>query len=278
MEYEDRIAAFIDILGFAQLLNKTKIRNSQDEVIDNTEFISHLYRVFGRIRDLMGVDESLEGVAESRRVTQFSDSIVISFKLSDEPIEFKYMLGELLHLTTELLKSGILIRGGISYGSLIHTDKVLFGTAMVHAYMVESKAAIGPRIILPKSLYDKDSEFRLLLEYDDKTELELNNLLTRDEDDFYYLDYFDKCQRSELRIFAADEEYIKHLKMLRQLIVNGLKTNDPGIYSRYGWMKTKWNRTITKYKGSVAKKTLKNEGRESLIKYFELEKPIKTAM
>jgi len=90
----------------------------------------------------MGVDEQVEGVAESRQVTQFSDSIVISFEISDEPLEFKYLLGELLHLTYELLKSEILIRGGISYGSLIHTDKVLFqsGVSMVNAAMTTQAA------------------------------------------------------------------------------------------------------------------------------------------
>ena len=278
MKYEDRVVAFIDILAFAHLLNKTKIDNDQNNLADNEEFISQLYHAFERIRELIGVDEQVEGVAESRQVTQFSDSIVISFDLRDEPIEFKYMLGELLHLTTELLKSGILIRGGISYGSLIHTDKILFGPAMVHAYMVESQAAISPRIILPKSLYDKDSEFRSLLDYEDKTGMDLNDLLTRDEDDFFYLDYFDNCHKPVLKIFANDEEYIEHMRLLKKVIINGLKTTDPGIYSKYGWMKTKWNRAIKDNKGSEKQVDLIAEGRKNLSAYFMNEELIETAM
>jgi hypothetical protein len=278
MKYEDRVVAFIDILGFASLLEKTKIKDKQNRVLDNEEYISSLYNAFSRIRELMGVDEQIEGIAESRQVTQFSDAIVISFDKRDEPSEFRYMLGELLHLSTELLKSDILIRGGVSFGSMIHTEKALFGPAMVSAHLLESKAAKSPRIILPRSLYDKDSEFQALFEYVDKTGIRLDDLLSRDEDDFYYLDYFDKCSKPELRIFANDKEYTEHLKRLRRVISTGLKISDPGIYSKYGWMKTKWNRTIKKYQGKAKQKRLLRERRELLAEYYLSEKTIETAM
>ena len=276
--YDDRVVAFIDILGFEHILNATKIKTDQNQLIDDQDLIKDLYDVFMRIRDLMGVDEQVEGVAESRQVTQFSDSIVISFEISDEPLEFKYLLGELLHLTYELLKSEILIRGGISYGSLIHTDKVLFGTALVHAYMVESKAAVSPRIILPKSLFDKNNEYRKLLEYADKSGREISNFLNKDEDDFYYIDYFDKCQKPELGIFVSDNDYIDHLKRLKVLIINGLRTNKQGLYSKYGWMKTKWNRTILKYKTIDECNILLADRRNDLAEYFSSELLIETSM
>jgi hypothetical protein len=161
---------------------------------------------------------------------------------------------------------------------MIHTEKVLFGTALVHAYMVESKAAVSPRIILPKSLYDKDNEYRKLLEYDDKSGREVSDFLNKDEDDFYYIDYFDKCQKPELGIFITDNEYIDHLKRLKVLIINGLRTNEPGLYSKYGWMKTKWNRTIIKYKDIKEQNVILADRRKDLAEYFSSEKIIETSM
>jgi hypothetical protein len=91
MNYENRIVTFIDILVFASIIKNT---------VDDEPFITELYRVFERIRFLMGVSEPSDDVAESRRVSQFSDSIFISFNFEDETKEFKY----LSHFTLQILK------------------------------------------------------------------------------------------------------------------------------------------------------------------------------
>jgi len=274
-KYEKRVVAFVDILGFANILNKTQTKTKAGKPKDNEPYIQKLYSAFLRIADLMGVEEQPDDAAQSRMVTQFSDSIVISFKVEESADEFRYLLEELLFLHIDLLRQGILIRGGISYGQLVHTEKVLFGPAMVHAYRVESLAANSPRIILPKSLTDLTAEQSEMIK---KQTLKLEDLLTLDEDDFYYLDYFDKCQKPELGLFVNDEEYITHLENMKQIIFAGLKTTDPGIYSKYGWMKTKWNKTIVKYNSANGLKLLKAENRKELFKYFKDVKPIKTSM
>lgn len=46
------------------------------------------------------------------------------------------------------IQYGILFRGGITYGKVVHTDKMLFGPAMNKAYSLESKTAVYPRIII----------------------------------------------------------------------------------------------------------------------------------
>jgi hypothetical protein len=270
--YDKRIVAFIDILGFSNLLDKTRTKDNNGKEADNAEEIKKLSVAFNRIRELMGVDEPNDDVPESRMVTQFSDSIVISFDPKQEPREFKYLLGELLYLHIELAKSDILIRGGIYYGPLIHTDKILFGPALVNAYNMERKAANSPRIILPQSLYKKDSRFQELFTHEPANRL--NDLLSLDEDDFYYLDYFDKCQNPELLVFTSDMEYIGHMRQLKTIIVEGLKNKQPGIYSKYGWMKTKWNRTIKKYKTKQHMESIKKNKRNELADYFERENEI----
>lgn len=266
MNYENRIVAFIDILAFASIIKNTS---------DNESFITKLYQVFERIRFLMGVSEPSDDVAESRRVSQFSDSIFISFNPEDETKEFKYLLGELLHLHVELAQHDILIRGGIAYGPMIHTNEIIFGPALIQAYRIESNAANSPRIILPQSLYKIDSEFNELV--GDKSN-ELDNLISLDEDDFYYLDYFDKCQKVESGIFTSDKEYIEHMERMRKIITKGLENKEPGVYSKYGWMKSKWNNTIKKYTTAKELEKMKTNGTTALYEYFVDVKPIVTSM
>jgi len=248
--YENRVIAFVDILGFQSILNNTQVIDEKGECVDNEEYIFLLYKTFERISDLMSVNELPDNAAPSRQVTQFSDSIVISFKIEESAKELRYLLEELLFLHIDLLRKGILMRGGISYGPLIHTNNVLFGPAMVQAYKVESLAANGPRIILPKSLTSLNENLSENLKQQTQN---LNELISLDEDDFFYLDYFDKCQNPELNLFVDDSEYIEHLANMRKVIVGGLKNSQPNIYNKYGWMKTKWNRTIKKYQESEAR-------------------------
>jgi hypothetical protein len=270
MKYENRIVAFIDILGFANI-----IENTLNKV--NHEKITELFDVFKRIRYLMGVDEPSDDIPVSRKVSQFSDSIFISFLPDDEPKEFGYLLGELLYLHVDLAKHKILIRGGIAFGPMVHTDEIIFGPALVHAFKLESMAASSPRIILPQSLYQVDSEFKnLVVKPWDKNKL--FGLLSLDEDDFYYLDYFDKCQKPELGVFVEDKEYIQHLESMRDLIIEGLKTTNPGIYSKYGWMKSKWNKTVQKYHSAKELEKLEQESKFELLDYFKNAQPIQASM
>ncbi len=277
MNYEHRIVAFIDILAFASLLKNTLRQSGTGNSSDNEEAIEELYKVFKRIRYLMGVDEPIDDIAESRKVSQFSDSVFISFIPEEGPKEFQYLLGELLYLHVELARHNILIRGGVAYGPMIHTNEIIFGPALVQAYRLESSAAISPRIILPKSLYKSDSEFNKLIT-DRVSTTKLEDLLSLDEDDYYYLDYFDKCQLRNLGIFTNDNDYINHLDSLKEVITEGLKNTEPGIYSKYGWMKTKWNRTIRKYKSPDKLELLEQEGQRELHNYFLKAQLIETAM
>src|SRR5690606_28453000 len=83
----------------------------------------------------------------------FSDCLVISFKTSEES-EIFFTLQEIKWMIMRLVFQGILVRGAITYGKLIHTDKVLFGPALAEAYILESKAALYPRVILHKDIID----------------------------------------------------------------------------------------------------------------------------
>jgi hypothetical protein len=50
--------------------------------------------------------------------------------------------------------SGLLIRGAITIGDIVHDDSIVFGPALNRAYELESQQAIYPRIILDPDVGD----------------------------------------------------------------------------------------------------------------------------
>jgi len=71
LSYENRVIAFVDILGFQSILNNTQVIDEKGERVDNKEYIFLLYKTFERISDLMSVNELPDNAAPSRQGTQF---------------------------------------------------------------------------------------------------------------------------------------------------------------------------------------------------------------
>ncbi|MEM7087148.1 MAG: hypothetical protein AAF489_13255 [Bacteroidota bacterium] len=129
INYQNRIIAFVDVLGFKNLVfsNSNKKLNQYFNVIIN--------------------DFKVDAKKYSLKYLLISDAIVVSVKNTEE--SFKAIVSILSKLQTKLLLHGILIRGGISFGDLYinRTQNIVVGAGMINAYQLESKA-IYPRIII----------------------------------------------------------------------------------------------------------------------------------
>lgn len=229
--YENRIVLFLDILGFKKIIEETEDKNEED--VNKTLFLIDTIK---EMKEVVNVNSS----STSKNVTQFSDSIVVSFAENDVT-EIKNFFYDLQRLVAKLLARGILCRGAISYGKLYHKNDLVFGPALVDAYETESQAALYPRIILDQSLLDimkyqysfRDShEYRKVLFNSD-----VQSYLKIDSDDKLYIDYFTGSMR-----FFTDEELFEVYANLRRIIINGLRYKNPGIKIKYGWMKNKYNK------------------------------------
>jgi hypothetical protein len=86
------------------------------------------------------------------RITTFSDNAVVS-----EPVEgpnFHLLLFRLGYMQVIASWSGLLIRGAVTIGDIVHDDSIVFGPALNRAYELESQQAIYPRIILDPDIGD----------------------------------------------------------------------------------------------------------------------------
>lgn len=261
-EYENRVTLFIDILGFKKIINHTVNADGSDNHLE----IEFLIETLGLIKNHLEIDFPDEGKMLSRQITHFSDSIIISFREDQEGEVFKTLFN-VQKLIILLLNRNILCRGAISYGKLLHNDRYIFGPALNKAYETENKAALYPRIILDKSIIEIGIKFHYLDNTQTEEKVAIKNLLLKDTDDMYFIDYFLNPEPA-LPNFKVDLG--PYIKTLRNKILLGLKEEDPSIRIKFSWMKNKFNNLVHKWKDPLGQIFLKNN--PSLVNYSnELE-------
>jgi hypothetical protein len=171
IQSEDRIIAFIDILGFKELIKCAEKANDYTKLSNLIEKSIELFNDLNPNSDF--------------QFTQFSDSFVLScrsFNINDSML-FMIYLQDLINL---FLSENILLRGGLTVGKLIHTKNVLMGPAMNRAYELESEVAKNPRVIIERDLFDYWET--CLYDYNVENIFEVS----KDCDEEYFIDYINK--------------------------------------------------------------------------------------
>ena len=146
------------------------------------------------------LDDSHPHTIYKREIHIFSDCAYIIYDYKPDISDSRKNVNALLCIACyntekvlfEFLRSGFVARGAITYGDIYYdNDKnVWFGPAMNRAFMLESKIARYPRVII-------DPDFAPgLVEYNDLTyrKYELQNfwngdIIKRDADGYFYLHY-----------------------------------------------------------------------------------------
>ncbi len=229
MIYDDRVCCFIDILGFSQHISET-IDSEGENVEEKIELISRIIDLINKLPT-----KSKNGFGESKRITQFSDSIVLSFTINDLDQVFMMLL-DFLRITSELAFKGFLIRGGITWGKLIHNDKYLFGPAMIEAYKLESKKAKYPRIVIDKDIYSIGERFST---NDPEYVREVfDSIISVDDDGEFYIDYISKAS-SEFD--EPIHTIIPYVNSLKKIITKCSGNEDQSVISKIDWLKKKLN-------------------------------------
>ncbi|MBC7486932.1 MAG: hypothetical protein H7282_09300 [Cytophagaceae bacterium] len=131
MKYEKRIVCYFDILGFS-----SKVCNKTIDVVE-------IEKLFNDISSIIN-DYPQDRIT----ISYFSDSFVVSiFYRTAAPTQLEFIIDAL----EKLLEYKLIARGAMVYGEVRHTDKNVYGPAMVKAVHLE-KYAKYPRLILDESL------------------------------------------------------------------------------------------------------------------------------
>ncbi|MDD1505398.1 hypothetical protein PVA17_22000 [Lysinibacillus sp. CNPSo 3705] len=237
--YEERVIAFIDILGFQEHVTRSETDANHSERLHNAlAYLSSIktdnYKGAYPQNDL------------GREVSVFSDSIVISYPLTFKSASF-YLLLDIIHIQLDMMNAGILVRGGVTVGKLYHSDGVVYGPAMNEAYQIESKYAIYPRVVVEKKVIIEGVKNSL---HDPLLELEyIKGLIKEDEDHQFFIDYISQWQEID-----DEESYLYALDVTKDLVVNEIqKQTNPNILLKYNWLKRYYNSTLDKLNSNYTK-------------------------
>ncbi len=203
---ESRVTAYVDILGFREIIDGLRERDSRLASIERT-----LYYIRDKASDLyvhkpppaecLCTTEAPRiacGQPGERTVemSAFSDC----FAVSDIGALAYTVVARVQELAFTLLEEeGMLCRGGIVEDRLHHRDGVVFGPALVRAYAIESRVANYPRIVVEDAFAHRYLEWeKELQQYVDTppatasllSGLSYPKLLKRDSDGCYFVDLF----------------------------------------------------------------------------------------
>lgn len=252
IKYERRIVAFIDILGFKEIVKQSE---------QDTTKIELLYSVLDFLKDWETSDKwdlkfvEIEEDAQKKGVdnfdirgktntTSFSDSIVVSVKVGENVNEMtSTLVVNLAYIGAILIEKGILFRGGLTIGNILHNDNgTVFGQALIDAYHLETKSAKYPRIVLSDKLIRE-------LNYPIETKrnrFPYHQYIDRFEDGcigFHQMNYY---QVIESWTEMTSEKMIDSLAKVRKTIINGLDNSfeNPDVFEKYKWLKEQYNKLI----------------------------------
>lgn len=233
VKYKECYVAFLDILGFKKLIDKSECED--------------IFKIFHAVLNFEPHPlVSNSEVYNNIRYTIMSDSIVVYIEVEIED-SFIALTDVCSQIQMKLSRNNppIFLRGGISQGTLYHKERILFGTGLTKAYILENTAAIYPRIIFTEELRKKALEnTRKLFVFD------YNSMYyEKDDDGFYYINFLHTFNYTKTlapknieEIRQMDIDYFSSLLgHIKEVLGNEI---DSSIRKKYLWLENKVKKQI----------------------------------
>jgi hypothetical protein len=168
-------------------------------------------------------------------VSVFSDCIVISKPGRD----IRSVIHTLLHLQAQMLRLGILLRGGISAGRTVHKEGLLYGEGVLAAYHLESQVVVYPRIVI-------DTELLRHVPIGFRTAF-----LRQDTDDLWFVDPFSVGIPSVVDEALLEDGYNPHEESLKELALKIesklAELNDSRKLEKWKWLKVQHEAAVKEF-------------------------------
>ena len=221
-QYTQYYVAFLDILGFKNLVNSPDY--SCEEIMNIYDVVQYRYETF------FANDADING---NIKMKIMSDSVCLYIR-TDFPDSLFYLIAYCTAFQCDLFGTkGLLLRGGITSGAMYAKDDVIFGPALTEAYLLEEKNAKVPRIIIRKKTIDEGMNGM-----DEDNAKLLWKALFRDDDSFYTLNYF-------WFLALAKDKNNEVLNHVNTIISNQLDTTiDDSIRQKYLYVEKNLNRYL----------------------------------
>ena len=225
-EYKEHYVAFLDILGFKELLSSA----SCDEI----------HSIFDVLHEKSHGTYNLNDVEikafEHIHHMILSDSVIVYIESDvEDAFASLILICKKLQFALANREKPILLRGGIAVGGLFYENDIIFGEGLTKAYLLENNLAKYPRIVFTGdtlSIGFKNTKYMLARMEGSVTPY------NQDDDALYYINYL---QPSGL-ILNEIVQYFDRLKeKCRYQLNQGIES---GLREKYLWLYRKIDNEI----------------------------------
>jgi hypothetical protein len=196
MRYARRLVAFIDVLGFSDLIRSARSVRRAKSLIGLFDFVM--------AEKLQWGDQDWRSRDYSARV--FSDCVCMTAPPTRPGLN--RLLFRVASAQLHLASVGIYVRGGIDFGRHHESTNLLFSEGLLNAYSIENRRAIYPRVVLSGEVLHFIETCR--------SRRIIYGLLLADSDDEWFVDYLwllslddypgDRFEALKLRVMGERSE------------------------------------------------------------------------
>lgn len=216
-QIHERYVAYIDIMGFKELLKSPGFHVRMEELVnvieerldydlDNHPYLSYIF---------------------------ISDTIIILAEEGRAPS----LLWKVTQIQNALLAIGFASRGGIAFGEILERShdgkRNIFGDAYARSYLIEQEQAIYPRVAIESTLPEKmQKEFTVKI-----TKYNYDDFIAQDADGIFYVRQF---ARDLINLRSPLETDTKKAEARHHLYTGVIKANLETISNDRVRMKWAW--------------------------------------
>lgn len=239
ISYNKQIVAFIDLLGFKNIVNE--VNKDKNKAIGKINYLIDIIEKSIKSNIYIG-DEESDYLAVEYKI--FSDCICLSmdcvepYEGCDTSIGIYLFLSDLIKIQARLVMDNIFIRGAVTIDNHFLHDNLIFSAALNNAYKSESTRAVNPRVVIDESIIE------VLSRYQDPYDSDVhfsnyNKIIKRDSDGLLFLDYLEYCDDNEVNT----NDFIElHKNIIEERLEN---EDDPYIISKYLWVANYHNQKVS---------------------------------
>ncbi|WP_300134929.1 hypothetical protein [uncultured Oscillibacter sp.] len=231
--YAEYVVAFLDILGFKNIINTEDFENVRQiflAIISEKDAKIALTKAIGST-DPKGASLARYNqiLREELKIHIMSDSVVVA-----APCQFPQSLAVVIDVCMIIqqklfnLEQPIFLRGAISKGNFYVDNNMIFGKALVNAYIAQENYAEYPRIILSDEV--QSGMDNTIINEDD---------LLRDDDGYWYINALESY--IDFPAWDGLEKNPKYKKLRNKIDQQLSGYADSSVRKKYLWLKRKLN-------------------------------------
>jgi len=235
--YQDRAVAFVDVLGFQEKLYEFEQDAAQTRNIEGSEFL-----ISEKVNEFINTFKNVTSLLDTNnfRYYLFSDNICITADYVENPQLLISLLFTISELFYSFAQKGYFLRGGIDVGKFIDEKEIAIGVPLAKAYLMESKDAVYPRILISPRYRDLLNKY--IIQTDIPNSIELHNKqLIYESCELLYLNVFYNVVRKEDK-FVFFESFRN--RIMQHLEFNARKEK---IFVKYLWLAEQYNLFLNTY-------------------------------